>query len=626
MCGIAGFCRFSPNGPESESLLHRMNRALAHRGPDAEGIYRRDGIGLAHRRLSVIDREGGAQPFVSDDGMTAIVLNGEIYNHVELRKELLREGHRFRSRSDTEVVLKLYEATGAGFVQRLRGMFAFAIWDHRERRLWLARDPLGVKPLYYYWNGDLFVFGSELKALREHPEVPRAVDERAIDDFFTFGYVPSPRTVYRGVNKLEAGHSLIVSRQGVEHNRYWDLDFTPNGCEGGDVAARRLGQLLERAVTGQLMSDVPVGSLLSGGLDSTAVLGFMSESIGEGVPSFTATFAGREDEDRAHAEMAALYYGSAWHKVAIQEPTSELLDLLASHYDEPFADPSAVPTYVLCREARERVAVCLSGDGGDESFGGYRRYRTNASQQTLRNLVPENKLAALYAAAGRIAPEGKWVPKPLRLGSLLRGASTSHESVYFQEMSICDHELKPLLYTSAFRKALGEYDSFSVLKPHFERSRDWDSTSQLQYVDFKTYLADGILTKVDRASMANGLEVRVPLLDQALVEFTSGIPSSLKVARGGGKRLMKASLRGLVPEPILRRRKRGFTPPVGRWLEGDIGTLFENRVLGGNSFAASYLDIGAVRRLWAEHRAGTLPRTQLFWAILVLETWGRRFQ
>jgi asparagine synthase (glutamine-hydrolysing) len=626
MCGIAGFCRFSPNGPESETILQRMNRALAHRGPDAEGIYRRDGIGLAHRRLSVIDAEGGAQPFVSDDGMTAIVLNGEIYNHVELREELLREGRRFRSRSDTEVVLKLYESEGEGFLQRLRGMFAFAIWDQRKRRLWMARDRLGLKPLYYCWNGDLFVFGSELKALLEHPEVPRAVDERAIDDFFTFGYVPSPRTVYRGVNKLEAGHSLTVSRQGVEHNRYWDLDFTPDGCGVGDVASQRLGQLLEQVVTGQLISDVPVGSLLSGGLDSTAVLGFMSERIGAGVPSFTASFAGTKDEDRAHAETAARHYGSAWHEVAIREPSSDLLDQLAWHFDEPFADPSAVPTYLLCRGARERVAVCLSGDGGDEVFAGYRRYRTNASQQALRDLVPENRAAALYAAAGRLAPEGRWIPKPLRFGSLLRGASTSHESVYLQEMSICDRELRPLLYATPFRKALGEYDSLSVLKPHFERSRGWDSTSQLQYVDFKTYLADGILTKVDRASMANGLEVRVPLLDQALVEFTAGIPSSSKVARGSGKRLMKTSLRGLVPEPILRRRKRGFTPPVGRWLEGEIGRLFEKRVLSGDSFAAGYLDIGEVRRLWAERRAASPARTQLFWAVLVLETWGRCFQ
>jgi len=632
MCGIAGFWRLVPDADseairsESEAILRRMNRALSHRGPDAEGVYWRDGIGFAHRRLSVIDLEGGAQPFVSDDGMTVIVLNGEIYNHVALREDLIREGRRFRTRSDTEVVLQLYESAGERSVQSLGGMFAFAIWDRRERRLWLSRDRLGLKPLYYYSNRDVFVFGSELKALLEHPDVPRVVDERAIDDFFSFGYIPSPRTVYRGVCKLEAGHSLSVSDRGVECRQYWDLDFTPNGRGGGANASEKLGRLLDQVVSGQLVSDVPVGSLLSGGVDSTAVLGLMSERIGTGIPSFTASFPDTEDEDRAHADMAARHYRAAWHEVAIQEPTSQLLDLLAWHFDEPFADPSAVPTFLLCRGARRHVAVCLSGDGGDESFGGYRRYRTNASQQALRDLIPWNRAAAFYAAAGRIAPEGKWVPKPLRLGPLLRGAGSSHESVYWREMSICDREQKRLLYAPPFQKALGEYDSFSALAPHFERSRRWDSTSQLQYVDFKTYLADGILTKVDRASMAHGLEVRVPLLDQALVEFTARIPSASKVAWGSGKRLMKASLRGLVPAPILRRRKRGFTPPLPRWLEGNAGDLFESRVLGRDPFVSRYLDMAEVRRLWSDQRAGVSDRSLLLWAILGLETWGLRFQ
>ncbi len=626
MCGIAGFCRFSGSGPESEEILRRMNRALAHRGPDGEGIYHRNEIGLAHRRLAVIDREGGAQPFVSDDGHTVIVLNGEIYNHRELRDELIREGRRFRTRTDTEVVLQLYASEGESCIRKLRGMFAFAIWNQRERRFWLARDRLGIKPLYYYWNGEVLVFGSELKAILEHPDVTRVVDERAIDDYFTFGYVPSPRTVLRGVSKLEAGCALSVTEHGVEKTQYWDLDFAPNGRGRGARGAEELRRALDEAVAGQLVSDVPIGALLSGGIDSTAVLGLMSGRVGDGIASFTASFPDSMDPDRIHAEMAAHHYRASWEEFPVRPPSPELLDLLAWHFDEPFADPSAVPTYVLCGGARRSVAVCLSGDGGDETFGGYRRYRTNAAHETLRHLLPKRAASAFYAAAGRIAPDAKWIPKPLRLRSMFRGASKSHESGYATEMSIFDHESKRELYTAPFRKALDGHDSFSVLAPHFERSRGWDSTSQLQYVDFKTYLADGILTKVDRASMAHGLEVRVPLLDQSLVEFTAGIPSSLKVAPGGGKLILKNSLRGLVPARILSRRKRGFTPPMTRWLGGETGALFETRVLRRDSFVSRFLDIGAVGRLWSEHRSAARDCTQLIWSILVLEAWGRRFQ
>jgi len=629
MCGIAGFCRLEPCGEgfpsEPETILRRMNHALSHRGPDGQGIWHGDGAGLAHVRLAVVDLAGGTQPFVSEDGMTVVVLNGEIYNHDELREGLAREGHRFRTRSDTEVLLRLYETLGERCLGSLRGMFAFAIWNRRERRLWLVRDRLGVKPLYYFEGREAFVFGSELKSILEHPGVPRQVDERAIDEFFTFGYVPAPRTIFRGISKLEAGESLSVSSRGVERTRYWDLDFTP-ATSGGEAPAVALRQALRDAVTGQLGSDVPVGALLSGGIDSTAVLGIMAEGVLEGIPSFTASFPGTRDEDVAYADMAARTYGSEWRDVPIPEPTPELMETMAWHFDEPFADPSAVPTFVLCGEARRRVTVCLSGDGGDESFGGYRRYRESESREAVRRLAPERGASALLSAASRWAPDAKWVPKPLRLRPLFRGVAEGPLAAYANEMALCGPQAKRRLFGRQLRETLDGYEARSVLEDCFRRSARWDSTSRLQYADFKTYLPDGILTKVDRASMAHGLEVRVPLLDHPLVEFMARLPSSSKVAWGKGKRLLRRSLRGIVPERILGRRKRGFTPPLARWLTGSAGALIEIQVLGTGSFVSRFLDMDEVRRIWMEHRSGARAQPQLLWAILVLETWGRRFQ
>jgi len=633
MCGIPAFCRFDSNDPqsdaipaESETILRRMTRALSHRGPDGQGTWHGDGVGLGYARLAVVDLTAGARPFVSEDGRSVLVLNGEIYNHDLLRDELVRQGRRFRTRTDTEVLLQLYEAMGERCLERLRGMFAFAIWDRSKRRLMLARDRLGIKPLYYRCHEDGFVFGSELKSILEYPGVSRVVDERAIEEFFTFGYVPAPRTVLHGISKLEAGQALFVTTHGVEATRYWDLDFSPEGRPGGDALAQELREAINKAVAGQLGSDVPVGTLLSGGVDSTAVLGFMTERLVEGVPSFTASFPGTRDEDQAFADLAARRYESEWKDVPIPEPTPELLDTMAWHFDEPFADPSAVPTFLVCAEARRRVTVCLSGDGGDESFGGYRRYRDNESRKAVRGLVPEREAAALLSTAGRWAPDSKWIPKPLRLRSLLRGASEGPLACYASEMSICDAASKSRLFGASLKERLAGYEAMSVLEECFGRSARWDSTAQLQYADFKTYLADGILTKVDRASMAHGLEVRVPLLDHPLVEFMAHLPSSTKVAWGRGKRLLRQSLRGIVPEQILNRRKRGFTPPLGRWLEGSAGALFESRVLGGGPFVSSLLDMDEVHRLWTEHRAGGRGRSQLLWAILVLETWGRCFQ
>jgi len=598
---------------------------MAHRGPDGQGVHVSGGVGLAHVRLAVVDLETGSQPFLSEDNRLALVLNGEIYNHRELREELLLQGYHFRTRSDTEVLLHLYESMGVSCLDRIHGMFAFALWDSSERRMWLVRDRLGIKPLYYSWDGDVFVFGSEPKAILSFPGRSPEIDERAVDAFFTYGYVPAPLTIYRDMAKLEAGHMLSVTEHGVTNTQYWDVSFERNGHENGRELADTLRTALRGAVHGQLGADVPIGSLLSGGLDSTAVLGFMTEALGKGIPAFTATFPGTEDEDRAHARMAAETYGAAWHETEIPPPSTDLLDRIAWHFDEPFADPSAVPTFLVCEAARERVTVCLSGDGGDEGFGGYRRYRENESRRWIRGLIPGGG-TELLRTAGRMAPRGKWLPKPIRLGPVLLQAAETAVDSYAAEMSICGRDAKPELYRKSFAASLDGYDSISAIEDCFARSAHWSSTAQLQYTDFKTYLADGILTKVDRASMAHGLEVRVPLLDHKLVELVASLPTSWSVSPRAGKLLLKRSLRGTVPAPILARRKRGFTPPLRPWLQGAVGDALAHRVLQGNPFVDRFLDIGRIRESCSSYPGTPRCDPRLLWSILVLETWGRRFQ
>jgi len=626
MCGIAGFFRPNPTEKESPELLKSMNRALAHRGPDGEGTFLGGEAGLAHRRLAVIDLEGGRQPLVSEDGLTAIVINGEIYNYRELRCEMERDGRRFRTQSDTEVVLQAYEQWGERCIQRLRGMFAFAIWDQRKRALWLARDRMGLKPLYYYHEGPLFLFGSEIKAILCHPAVSHGLDERSIDDFLTLGYIPSPRTAYHGIRKLSAGHMLSVTARGVTETEYWDLDLTPHpGPRRGEVVEALRGAL-RGSISSHLVSDVPLGTLLSGGIDSTAMLASMAEEIGSGIPAFTASFPGTRDEDRAFGESAAGAFGAEWHDVPVPEPDTAILDRLARHYDEPFADASALPTFVLCERARRRVAVCLSGDGGDESFGGYRRHHYDAKLRTIRRFLPVASSAGMRTAAKGGGSRAPSRPGISRLGEFVRDILGPSTDVYWREVTRCDAALKGTLYSGAFRKALRDHDPFSILSRHLERSRGWDSTSQLMYLDFKTFLADGILTKVDRASMAHGLEVRVPLLDHMLVELAGRIPCEMKVTAGRGKGILRNALRDVVPSRILERRKKGFTPPLGRWLRGPLGSILEDRVLAGNPFVSQFLDVGSIRTLWEEQRRGVPGRSLLLWTILTLECWGRTWQ
>lgn len=625
MCGIAGI--FVPNGDATGDLevLERMTRAVQHRGPDDEGYFREGPIALGHRRLSIIDLSTGHQPMRSADGTLAIVFNGEIYNFRELRRELSQRGRAFRTDSDTEVILESFAVWGKGCVSRLRGMFAFAIWDGRSRTLFLARDRVGIKPLYYAWNGGRFAFGSEIKSLLEDRSFRPALDPVALDDYLSYLYVPAPRTIFREIRKLRPGHTLVVSPAGILEEEYWDLRFTPQSRASADEWAAGLRQTLSESVTQHLVSDVPLGAFLSGGIDSSAVVGLMAGVVSG--PVTTASIGFDEDcfNELPYARAVAERFQTRRYEKTIHAQAADILGQLTWHYDEPFADSSSIPTYYVCGMAREHVKVCLSGDGGDENFAGYRRYRYDFLENQVRRVLPGWFRTPVFGALGRVYPKADWLPQVFRGKTLLSNLSRSPERAYWHTMTWFTPEMKRVLYQERHRAALEGYDSFSVMQEYFERSRGWDPLARIQYLDIKTYLPDDILAKVDRASMAHSLEVRVPLLDHVVMEYAATIPSSLKLKDGQGKYILKRALADLVPREVLDRSKMGFSIPLAQWLRGELRSHFDSRVLARESFVGSLFHEAAIRRWWGEHLRGQRDHAYVLWALLVLEEWGRRF-
>ncbi len=625
MCGIAGI--YVPGSRETicHRLLADMTGTLSHRGPDGEGYHVEDGLGLGHRRLAIIDTATGDQPMAREDGSAVIIFNGEIYNFRELRRELSDRGHRFRTQSDTEVILEAYAAWGESCVTRLRGMFAFAIWSPGERRLFLARDRVGIKPLYYAWDGRRFQFGSEIKALLRDPAVGREIDPAALDEYLTYLYVPAPRSIYKSIRKLRAGHTLTVSERGVEERPYWDLSFEPRSGGTLESYAEGLRNAVEESVRFHLVSDVPLGAFLSGGIDSTSVVGLMAGLLREPVKTASIGFEDSGFDELPWARRTAERFRTDSFERVVEPRAAEILDRLAWHYDEPFADSSMIPTYYVSQVARERVTVALSGDGGDENFAGYRRYRFDVLENRIRGAVPPGLLRPLAGLSSRLYPKADWLPRFLRAKTLLQNLSLSPERGYAHTMSWFTAPMKRDLYREGLRRELGEHDPFAALRPHFERSADWDPLSRIQYVDVKTYLVDDILTKVDRASMAHSLEVRVPLLDHVVMEYAASIPACWKLHEGEGKYVFKKALEGVVPDEILRRPKMGFSIPLARWLRQDLRPAFESQVLREDSYLSSFFHPEPIRRWWLEHLRGQRDHSYALFALLMLEAWGRRF-
>ena len=625
MCGIAGIFHADRSQAASPDLLRRMTSILFHRGPDGEGLHVDGPAGLGHRRLSIIDVGGGKQPIFNADRSQAIVFNGEIYNYVPLREQLLQRGYRFETRSDTEVILQAYNEYGEDCVRHLRGMFTFAIWDRQRGRLFVARDRVGIKPLYYFWDGRTFLFASEIKSILQDPTVSKAVDSQAVDDYLTYLYIPAPKTIFTAIRKLRPGHTLTVTSRGIEEREYWDLSFDPAQRLSEDDAASLLTQKLRESVGIHLMSEVPLGAFLSGGVDSSAVVGLMAGLVDQRVNTASIGFHESAFDELPYARLVAERYRTRSHEQIVDAHASKILDTLVWHFDEPFADSSMVPTYYVSQVAREKVTVALSGDGGDENFAGYRRYRFDVLENRLRAMLPGTFRGPVFDALSRAYPKADWLPRVFRGKTLLNNLSLSAERAYFHTMSCFTAEMKRALYRPSLQRDLGDYDAFSVMDAHFARTRDWDPLSRIQYVDIKTYLVDDILTKVDRASMAHSLEVRVPLLDHEVMEFAARLPARYKLRRGEGKYIFKKSLESIVPHEILHRRKMGFSVPLSRWLRDDLKTTFEEHVLARDPFIATLVDPEPVRRLWAQHQRGTRDYSAHLWAILVLECWGRKF-
>ena len=626
MCGIAGIVDLKGKREVSRALLSRMNQTQVHRGPDAGGLHFEPGVGLGHRRLSIIDLATGQQPLANEDGSVVVVFNGKIYNYQALIPELTQLGHVFRTKSDTEVIVHAWEAWGEACVERFRGMFAFALWDRNRETLFLARDRLGVKPLYYALLGDgQLVFGSELKALAVHPGFARELDPLAIEDYFAFGYIPDPRTVYRMARKLAPGHTLTV-RRGASvpaPREYWDVRFTLDNPIGEADAQAELVERLRESVRLRMISEVPLGAFLSGGVDSSAVVATMAGVSGQPVNTCSISFSDPAYDESAYARRVAERYRTRHFVDNVDSDDFGLVDALARIYDEPYADSSAIPTYRVCQLARRHVTVALSGDGGDESFGGYRRYRFHTMEERLRSMLPLSVRRPAFGLLGRVYPKADWAPQVFRAKTTFQALARSSVEAYFHTASILSNEMRGRLYSNAFKAELGGYNAAEVFHGHAARAGTDDALGLVQYLDFKTYLVGDINTKVDRASMAHSLEVREPLMDHPLVEWLASLPSSLKVRGNESKRLLKKAMEPQLPHDLLYRRKMGFAVPLARWFRGPLRSRVRDALLDGRLAETGWFNSAYLAQLLAQHDSGVREHSHALWTLLMFDAFLR---
>jgi asparagine synthase (glutamine-hydrolysing) len=626
VCGIAGIVYADPGHPVDAELLGRMTRVMAHRGPDADGFYLGRGAGLGHRRLSIIDLATGDQPIFSEDRSKAVILNGEIYNFRELRAELEGRGHRFTTSSDTEAIVHAYEEFGERCVERLRGMFAFALWDECARRLMLARDRVGKKPLYYVEDGDTLHFASELKGLLQSPAIKRAVRLESLADYFSFGSIPSPATILQGVAQLPPAHYLVWQGGRSWVVEYWDVPQSPVVPRDEAEAVDEFRTIFDEAVRLRLVSDVPIGAFLSGGVDSSAVVEAMTRLSGRPVITTTIGFVERSHSELEHARAVARAVGSEHHEVLVRPEAAAVMPRLVWHLDEPFADSSALPAYYVAKATRERVTVALSGDGGDEVFAGYqRRYGLHRWEARARRWLPAPVRQGVLGPLGRVYPKTDWLPRPLRARYVLQNLATTVERAYFHDVSIFRGDERTSLLSPELGTALDGYDPCDGFARHFDRARGLDPLNRLLYVDIKTWLANDMLVKVDRMSMANGLEVRSPLLDQRVIEFAATLSPDLKYRGRTSKYLLKRHLEGRIPRSVIYRPKQGFEIPLAKWLRDGAREMADELLFSARSLGRGYVRPERVRWLWERHQRGWRDHSAQLWGLMMLELWQRTF-
>jgi asparagine synthase (glutamine-hydrolysing) len=621
MCGIVGYTNVRKTDAADPAILAAMCQTIIHRGPDDQGIYTHKQTGLGMRRLSIIDLHTGHQPISNETKSIWVVLNGEIYNYRELATWLVSRGHCLSTSSDTEVIVHLYEEFGEDCVHKLRGMFAFAIWDQSRGRLFIARDRLGVKPLYYYWNGQLLVFGSELKAVLEHPGVERRLDTQGLLYYLRYSYIPDPLTIFQGIAKLPPGHVLSLTGQAVTVRPYWDGAAPPVGGSPPiteEDAMSGLERCLQESVRLRLVSDVPIGAFLSGGIDSSLVVALMARQMDRPVKTFSIGFEEEAYNELPYARRVAQHLKTDHHELIVGPQECDLIERIVGHFDEPFGDPSAIPTYYLSKLAAEHVTVSLSGDGGDELFAGYDRYRVDLARSRFDTFpaVARNMLAL----ASGVLPNEFYGKRFLHNVSLTARQRYLENISYINPMSFVSL-LMPELYAESSK--IGYADG--LMEDHFEKvtGRPW--LSQIQYLDTKTYLPGDVLTKVDRMSMAHSLEAREPLLDHVLVEYVAKLPPEMKFRNGVSKYLLKQLAAKLLPHDIIHRKKQGFGVPLEYWFKGGLRTyvhdvLFDSRTRGRGIFQPT-----AVRNLVRRYEQGEGELASVIWMLVVLETWFRLY-
>ena len=636
MCGIVGIA--DPTGrPIDEAVLRRMCDAIVHRGPDDDGFYLRPAremgsqgtraasVGLGMRRLAIIDLLTGKQPIHNEDETVWVILNGEIYNFPELRAELESTGHRFYTNSDTEAIAHAYEEYGTDVPKYLRGMFAFALWDAKKERLVLARDRVGKKPLLYSLVGGKLIFASEFQAILQHPDVSREINFEALNQYLSFICVPAPQTAFRSVNKLEPGHVLVWQNGAVEINRYWSLDFSRKINISEREAGERAVDLLRDAVRVRLMSDVPLGAFLSGGIDSSAIVALMSELSTERVKTFSIGFEEQSFSEIEDARRIAQRFGTEHHELVVKPDALEVLPALVRHYGEPYADSSAIPTYYLSKMTREHVTVALSGDGGDECFAGYERYAAmriaegyNHLPRILKERVLEPAIAALPAASATRSRYG-------RVRRLLGVMGQERTERYLMLTCGFTEEMKAELYTREFRGRTAKASPLTYMKPWFSGNGELDIIDRLMMADTANYLPNDLLVKVDIASMAVSLEARAPFLDHHVMEFAASLPAAYKLRGLTTKSLLKRALKGLLPDETLTRRKMGFGVPISHWFRVELKGFLSDTILSDKALGRGYFTPGVVRRLVDEHAAGRRDYAPQLWTLLMLELWHREF-
>ncbi|WP_330959885.1 XrtA/PEP-CTERM system amidotransferase [Photobacterium sp. 53610] len=618
MCGIAGIMNLQRADQIDLRLLQHINRLQRHRGPDDEGYYTDEWVGLAHRRLSIIDLSGGHQPLFNEDHTVAVVFNGEIYNFSTLASELKNLGHQFRTLSDTEVIVHAWEQWGTDCLKRFRGMFAFALWDKNTHTLFLARDRLGKKPLFYTVTrkGQL-IFASEMKVLVSHPDVDCSLRNEMAEEYFMYGYIPDPFTAYRNIFKLPAGHALTLQPGSqISPFQYWDLAAPASALSWHETQEALIEQLQE-AVRIRMIADVPLGAFLSGGVDSSAVVAMMSGLQSEPVNTCAIGFDQARFDETRYARLIADQYQTTHFEQQVSADDVSLIEIIGRLYDEPFADDSALPTFLVCQLARQRVTVALSGDGGDEVFAGYRRYRFHLAEQKVRDMLPSPIRQPVFGFLGHMYPKADWAPQRFRAKTTFQSLALDTVDAYANTMSKIRYQDRQALFSPAYRHSLNGYTGNHILHQHALNAPSDDPLKQIQYLDFKTWLPGGILTKVDRASMANSLEVRSPLLDHQLLEWAFRIPARDNIRKQEGKYSFKKALEPWLPEDILYRPKMGFSMPLCHWFRHQLRPLLQEQILSPVMLDSGYFAPEQLKKMIAEHTSNRRDHGVALWSLLM---------